>query len=190
MANELDDLSLETRVGGSGDIFILSPGKHAVEIASIDLEEQEAFGSGGMEKRLKFTFKSIKPLGPEGAEEYGEENIGKHGVISAWPRLTAYDLGENTRSALTILIDSLFGRKLTQDEAKRLAITKLVGIKGFVIVGTSQSGKSRFDSFLLPKGKPAPEVAQYLKAEGETAVRRAPKPKEFNDDGLEDPFAE
>jgi hypothetical protein len=190
MANELDDLSLETRTGGAGDIFILSPGKHAVEIASIDLEEQQAFGGEGMEKRLKFTFKTVKPLGPEGAEEYGEEAIGKHGIISAWPRLTAYDLGENTRSALTILIDSLFGRKLTQDEAQRLAISKLVGIKGFVIVGTSQSGKSRFDSFLLPKNKPVPEVAQYLKPEGAGAVRgRAPKPK-VEEEELHDPFAD
>lgn len=186
---ELDDISLDTRTGGAGDIFILSPGKHAVEIASVDLEEQQAFGGEGMEKRLKFTFKTIKPLGPEGAEEYGEENIGKHGIISAWPRLTAYDLGENTRSALTILIDSLFGRKLTQDEATRLALGKLVGIKGHVIVGTSQSGKSRFDSFILPKGKPAPDVAQYLKPEANGAVRRAPKPK-VEEEELEDPFAD
>jgi len=194
---ELDNLTLETRTGGAGDVFILGPGKHAMEIASIDLEEQEAFGGGGtMEKRLKFTFKTLKPLGEDGAEEYGEEAVGKFGIISAWPRVTAYDLGENSRSGLTILLDQLFGRKLTKEEATRLAFGKLVGIRGFVVVGTSQSGKSRFDSFILPKGKPAPDVAEYLKPVGASAVptrgKSAPEPKDIEIDGsdLPDPFAE
>ncbi len=190
---ELDNLTLETRTGGAGDVFILGPGKHAMEIASIDLEEQEAFGGGAMEKRLKFTFKTLKPLGEDGAEEYGEEAVGKFGIISAWPRVTAYDLGENSRSGLTILLDQLFGRKLTKDEATRLAFGKLVGIRGFVVVGTSQSGKSRFDSFILPKGKPAPDVAEYLKPVGSSPTRgKAPEPKDVEIDGsdLEDPFAE
>ena len=193
--DELDDLTLDTRTGGAGDIFILGPGKHAVEIASIDLEEQEAFGGGAMEKRLKFTFKTLKPLGDDGAEEYGEEAVGKHGIISAWPRVTAYDLGDNSRSGLTILLDQLFGRKLTKEEAQRLSFKKLVGIRGFVVVGTSQSGKSRFDSFILPKGKPAPDVAAYLKPVGAAAVPtrgKAPAPKDddMDMDCLEDPFAE
>ena len=200
MADSIDDISLETRTGGTGDIFILGPGKHGIEIAALEVEEQEAFGGGAMEKRLKFSFKTLKPLGPEGAEEYGEEAVGKHGLISAWPRLTAYDLGENTRSGLTILIDSIFGRKLTKEEAERLAFSKLVGIRGFVVVGTSQTGKSRFDSFILPKDRqkyPAPNVADYLKPSGGAGVAvrgktPAPRPKDedINTDDIEDPFAE
>lgn len=192
----VDDLTLEVSSGSSGDAYVVEPGKYAMELVSVDLEQgkPDAFNAGKFYDELKFGFKTLKPMiDPE------DENDGKHGVISHWVRVTRYDPNEGTRSKLTLFLDQLFGRKLTGDEARALAIGKLVGIRGWVVVGAKPSGKGDFNSFLHDKrAGPPPNPANFAKSDGgklEAQSSRGvyankPTPKPVVAEEIDDPFTE
>lgn len=165
----------------------MDQGKHASMITSVKLVDQEKFDKTGMEKRIQFTFRSNKPqVDEDDVEVLGEDGKPVYPIISAWPRLTGYDPRPDTKSALSILLNQIFGRSLTPDEAQNLDITRLVGIQGWVVVGSSDQGKPRFDSWLNSKKLPVPNPADFFFEESGPAMGNTP---DIEDD-LEDPFAE
>lgn len=194
--DEIDELTLDVSSGG-GDGFVLDAGKHAVELRAVLLEKNKPNTYPGKQgtffDELKFVFRSLKPAG----EEEGE-NAGKYGVISHWVAVTKYDTSHDTKSKLTHLLNWLFGRKLTPDEARALSLKRLVGIQGYVIVGVNKNGKNVFNSFILPKNRPAPNPADYAKIAGTPVLtneqKPAPKAVTMDDAGeidpneFEDPF--
>lgn len=182
----VDDLTLEVSSGATGDAYVVEPGKYAMELVSVELEQgkPDAFNAGKFYDELKFGFKTLKPLNdPE------DENDGKHGVISHWVRVTRYDPNEGTRSKLTLFLDQLFGRKMTAEEARALALGKLVGIKGWVVVGAKASGKGDFNSFVHDKRVPPPSPANFAK---DASPANRPTPKQVVTDRaigeIDDPF--
>jgi hypothetical protein len=207
--NEVDELQLDTRIpgeGGARDCYILSQGEYMAEISAIEVIKQLTFDKKSEETVVKITFKTLEAATED--DEVDPEDIGLHGMISAWPRLTAYELEEpkdGTPSALTTILDNIFRRKLTEEEAKRLSIKRLIGIQGKLMVGTSKGARAKFDSFRTAKNK-TPKPEDYFRPEGVAAVPASkfeakreerkldarPKPKQVTGDvdDIPNPYAE
>lgn len=213
MANAAEQLKLTAYTPGEGgETFILEPGKYAVELSEVKLVEQMNFEKTAKEKKFQFTWKTLKPVA-EGDEEATPETIGKHGIITCWPNAVGYQLAppkQGSPAALTVLIDQIFGRKLTKDESENLSIGRLTGIRGFAMVVPGNGvGKKKWGSFILPK------TMKYdpsdFKHEGETVSiddvvpdedQTIPRDKKAKADGgpafpgedgeetIEDPFAD
>jgi hypothetical protein len=180
-----EKIRLSVNTGGGGGA-IMDQGKHAATIVAIKLVDQERFDKTGTEKRIQFTFRSNKAQADEdGAEVLDSEGEPIFPIISAWPRLTGYDPRPDTKSALSILLNQIFGRSLTPSEAQSLDITRLVGIQGWVVVGSNDQGKPRFDSWLNSKKLPVPNPGDFF-FEDSPAMGNTPDMEA----DLEDPFAE
>ena len=114
---------------GEGEFVILPPREHAAELTSIKIVKQRPHPKSidaqkGITEieQLKWTFKGIK---------YSDPQSGKPGVISQW---TGFNYG-NPKAKMTPLLNCIFGRSLTSEEAQRLDIEKLVGsVRGWVSV--------------------------------------------------------
>jgi hypothetical protein len=180
-----EKVRLTVNTGGGGSLKIMEQGKHGSVIISVKVVEQEKFDKSGQEKRIQFTFRQLTPLKDEnGADVLDDNNEPIFPIISAWPRLTAYDPRPDTKSSLSILLNQIFGRSLTPEEATNLDITSMEEIQGWVVVGSSPEGKPRFDSWMPPKKQGQlilPNPASYA-FKDEVPAR--------DDDDLEDPFAE
>lgn len=173
------------------DGVILPPREHACELVSIRQEETTDFNDATkIVPQLKFVFESLQWKSPEG----------KTGIISCY---TGVRYGFS-KAKLTGLLDSFFGRSLTEQEAGRLDLEKLAGAaKGFVMVlpHTKQDGNktSKYGGFRFPDGKGPLDPTTFFK-DGYTAgsSSQTPKPKDAADpfedseakEDLTDPFAE
>ncbi len=182
------------------DGVILPPREHACELLSVRADETTDFNDPTkMVPQLKFVFSGLQWKSPEG----------KEGFITCY---TGVRYGFS-KAKLTGLLDSFFGRSLTEDESKRIDIEKLVGMKGYVMVlpHTKQDGTktSKYGGFRFPDGKgplnPSDYFADNYSAGGSPSPSPAPTPKDTaavgrdpfedggdadNPDGLEDPFSE
>lgn len=183
-------INMGVRTGSMEDQYVLAPGQHAVKIAHVSIrEDTNKFKGNEPVTKLIFEFSTLKPA-PE--NDPNKEKAGKHGVISAWVALTDYQVTDKPNSNLTKLINSIFGRQLTEAEAKGLDIERMVGIKGYVLVSTGDNGKPRFAGFILPEGRPAPDPADYQTLPGSTPTAptpakaaAGPKPKDdFEEDDI------
>lgn len=179
-------LRLTVNTGGAG--LILDQGKHGCSILSVKPVEQEKFDKSGMETRIQFTFRSLKPMVDEEGEAVLDKETGEpvFGIISCWPRFTGYDPRPDTKSSLSILLNSIFGRSLTPEEAQKLDMERLIGLQGWVVVGSGNEGKPRFDSWLHAKNKPFPNPSDFVFLD-EASAGAASDP-DLSD--LDDPFAE
>ena len=177
-----------TDPANQGDISLLPAGQHAVSLLSVKVVESDDLNNPGKTvERFQFTFESLKPMGD-----------GKPGIISLW---TGMKYG-HPKGLLTAFINAVFGRPLTQDEARRFDIEKLVGIKGYVLIApyNKQDGSPsvKFSSWLHPEKRPRPEVAAFF-MDGNSedfappvGARQADDgtPDQIAPDSLSDPFAE
>ncbi len=152
-------IPLGVRTGTAEDVYVLGAGQHPCVLKAVIPSQQKAFQSEDLETKLRFEFETLRPR-PENDPD--PEKAGKHGVISAWVRVTAYQVTDKPNSALTKLLNSIFGRGLTQAEASALDVEKLAGkIKGHVMVAPGDNGRPKFVAFVLPEGKPAPSPADF-----------------------------
>jgi hypothetical protein len=165
-------IPLGVRTGTADDVYVLGPGQHPCVLKAVIPNQQKAFQSEELEVKLRFEFETLKAR-PENDPD--AEKAGKHGVISAWVRVTDYQVTDKPNSALTKLLNSIFGRGLTLAEAQALDVEKLAGkVKGHVMVAPGDSGKPKFVAFVLPEGRPAPNPADFKLDEGYTVT--APQP--------------
>ncbi len=137
-------------------------------------------------KQFRWTFEGLKWKDPES---------GERGVISLW---TGLNYG-NPKAKLTPFVDTIFGRSLSESEARRIDYEKLVGvIKGFVQVvpHKKQDGTmtAKFGGFRWPDDKQPPDPSEFFATSGPTppaATQTAASMEsgdEDEDDG--DPFQE
>jgi hypothetical protein len=176
------DLDVSTR----GNVMVV--GQHPAVLASCELVERDKYvapgsaATGEKELQVEWVFEAASPTDPENPEQ-----------ITLW----TYTSGKKVRE----LMASFFGRPLTEDEAKKISTTKLVGkIRGFVMVSgyTKRNGQPgvKFGGWVhnAPgfKQRPFPQPSDFFK---DTVSAGAPTPKAVTDapasDGgteFEDPF--
>jgi hypothetical protein len=161
--------------GGFEDGIILPVGRFPAAIVSAEFQRNENKFRKKPEdpefvEQLVVLFKTLKPFTAQDVENYGLENedVGLYGYITAWINKAVYNLvapEKGSVSGITVFLDDLFGRKLTADEAAVFSVLalrdRLEGLQGWVSVGRSSTGKSKFNGFKLPKGKSL-DPAQFI----------------------------
>ncbi len=194
---DINQLQLETSDsktsgggGGSKDTYLLNEGTFEAVLDSVKVEQKTQYGKPDLEEVvLIIGFKTVDPLDADDAETGQEENIGKHGILSAWLTLKmeferkdgsgkfwasrGYEfnvpIGEQT-NALTMFLDAMFGRKLTKAEVESLNFDKMKGLRGRLNVGRSKTGKGKVSSFKPPK-KTVWEPSEFFRGADVQAVR-------------------
>lgn len=171
-----------------GTANILPPREHACKLVEVKLVEGKEYGTDNPQTQISFTFESIK----------WRTEDGEPGVITLWTGLKYGD----PRAKLTALLDAVFGRSLTQEEARKVDVEKLVGLQGYVQVLPHTKGDgtktSKFGGFRFPDNVKLPKPEQFMAGKAGTAKNQAkpapqkPAPKDdaIDTDDFEDPFAE
>jgi hypothetical protein len=175
---------------GSGPI--LPVGQWPCVLKSVKVVEQRKYQSDEMEEKLQFTFESLKPVN------------GEIGLVSVW---TGLNYG-GSKAKLTELLDQIFGRPLTQEEARAMDLEALAGaIKGYVQVmpHTKMDGTktTKFGAFIPREGAELPKPSDFplgaltispSASRGAALPSMAPaNPPDWDDaegEDIGDPFAE
>lgn len=158
----LDDIGL-TPGGGA---TLLPPGQHAVKIASVEIITSKDYNDPNLNvQRLEWVFESIQ----------WKDAGGEPGIISL---RTGFSYG-NSKANVTHLLDAIFGRPLTNEERDRIALRRLVGLKGYALVNshTTDAGKKtvKFAGWVHPQNRPLPQPSEFFKS-GAAGVAPAPAP--------------
>lgn len=174
-----------------GDAIILPIGEHPCKLVSVELVPGENPQTKEPNEQIKFTFQSLTWKDPQ---------TGKPGTISQW---TGLKYGNN-KAKLTALLDMIFGRALSQQEAELVDMEKLVGLKGYAMVVpyTKEDGTPgrKFGGFRHPDNtsSPAPSVF-YADAQAvapppsrpaRTNSRPQPTPTKQEEVDLPNPFGD
>lgn len=164
------------------DAEILPAREHACKLVGISVTEGTKYQSTETEQKLKWTWEGLQFRSPEG----------KAGIISVW---TGFFYG-SAKAKLTSLYDSIFGRSLTEQEARRVDPEKMVGVVQcyvMVVPHRKQDGTMtvKFGGFRVPDNRPPYNPSDFYRDGGS-----APSPVadfasvEADDEELSDPFAE
>lgn len=147
-----------------GDFVLLPADKHAcvllkpvVTTGTPHPQSQAAKQGITSIDQLQWTFEGLQFKGP-----VGEDGKPKRGVVSLW---TGFNYGD-PKAKLTHLMNAIFGRQLTQEEARRMDYEKFAGIKGWVMVSprTKQDGSqgTQFAGFMWPDGAKPPKPEDFF----------------------------
>ncbi len=178
--------------GGDRDAVILPPREHPCKLVDVRVVPNKFKTTDtDPDTQLQWMWEGLQFKSPEG----------KAGVITLW---TGFFYG-SAKAKLTALYNGIFGRSLTEAEARSIDPEKLVNvIKGFVMVLPHTKGDgtmtSKFGGFRLPDNAATPEPKQFFR---DTAPAVSPVPagggSAFGpvgaDDGMDtsdltDPFAD
>lgn len=137
--------------GSSKSGAVLPLGEHAVRLASVRLKDGRNFNTGATEDNWEFVFESVNRVSADGRAE----------VCTVW---TNVNYGHD-KAKLTLLMDQIFGRRLTREEYKNLDFDRMVGMPGYVMVmpHKKQDGtaSTKFGAFRHPDGKTPPSPAEF-----------------------------
>ena len=168
------------------DKAILPPREHPCALIDVQMVSGLNYEKTAEVQQLRWTFEGTRFQSPDG----------KPGIISLW---TGLSYGYS-KAKITSFFDQLFGRSLTEQEARRIDPAKMVGvIKGYVMVIPHKKGDgtmtSKFGGFRVPDNAPPTDPEVFYGDEDALGAHSGPAPKlmvEENDgmSSLEDPFGE
>lgn len=166
------------------DAVILPPREHACKLVGVIVTEGTKYGTTETVEQLKWTWEGLQFKSPDG----------KPGIISLWTGL----FYGSAKAHLTGLYDAIFGRSLTEAEARRIDAEKLVGVvKGYVMVLSHRKADgtmtSKFGGFRPRDGvDPLDPKDFFLDGEsgGPTASAAALLPDDIDTSDLDDPFGD
>jgi hypothetical protein len=171
------------RVSGGGGFPVADAGEYLCRLAGVDVKQFPSFDDKDvLEDKFVWTWHTVDATDDQGKPyEFG--------------KVTGVNFG-NDKAGLTILLDKMMGRRISQDEFKSLDVEELKRQKWIVTVEEVTNAKgyaaNRFVSVRKPKSAqtPPPQRPTTLGGLSGQPPRRNPAPEYDENDGLDDPFAE
>lgn len=170
-------------ISGQGQFETAEAGAYLCKCVGIDVKEQPSFDNPEvMEKKFQWKFETI-------------DASDSNGNPFRFSKFTSVKFG-NDRSGLTILLDSMFGRRLTAEEFQSLDIEDIKSKNWKVMVDEKVKDNGYTANTVLsvkPSQRPQqPQGGQSLGnlAGAQNRPVQRPRIQDVDIEGLEDPFAE
>ena len=169
--------------GQGGGFETAEAGMYTCRLKAVEIEQQPSFNNPEvMENRFQWVFET-------------KDATDSKGEPFRFSKFTSVKFG-NDKSGLTLLLDSMMGRRLTTEEFQSLDLEDLKGRDWKLTVDEKQKANGYMANTVLmvkPAGvrqQPAQRQTLGGMAQGGAQRPTRPAPVEVDTDDLEDPFAE